>query len=352
MKTNIFFTIRWIIAFGFLWSLLSGATKNKDPFVHAFANPVDDATLPKKKMEKSILFIAGDTKHRHGFHEYKAGSILLADALNTSGLPIEAKVHWYGWPEDESIFDGVDACIIYADGGGEFGEKYEFLHQKVKAGMGIMFMHFGVHPTKEVGEKYYNQWIGGFYDDEFSVNPSWVAEMTPKAGHPVSRGLSKPIRAYDEFYYNLNFDKSCNHCYPLATATPTEKNVIRYGSSKFWNRQAEEQLGTAQALLWCKDPKQGARGAGFVGGHYHRNWAIDDYRTLILNTIAWVTRVEVPANGVPSQPITLEKLNENLNRPDNPEIVELPTDDLLTQEPATLPLLGPDGRMAPRKKKK
>ena len=165
------------------------------------------------------MFIAGNTKHRHGFHEYKAGCILLADSLNTSGLPIEAKVYWYGWPEDESIFDGVDACIIYADGGGEFGEKYEFLHQKVKAGMGIMFMHYGVHPTKEVGEKYYNQWIGGFYDDEFSVNPSWVAEMTPKAGHPVSRGLSNPVRAYDEFYYNLSFDKSCNHCYPCLLYT-------------------------------------------------------------------------------------------------------------------------------------
>lgn len=35
--------------------------------------------------DKSVLFIAGDTKHRHGFHEYKAGSILLADALNASG---------------------------------------------------------------------------------------------------------------------------------------------------------------------------------------------------------------------------------------------------------------------------
>ena len=67
---------------------------------------------------KSILFIAGDTKHRHGFHEYKAGSILLANALNKSGLPVNAKVHWYGWPEDESIFNDVDACIIYADGGG------------------------------------------------------------------------------------------------------------------------------------------------------------------------------------------------------------------------------------------
>ncbi|MBT3540245.1 MAG: SGNH/GDSL hydrolase family protein [Opitutae bacterium] len=320
----------------------------------AVALAIRDA-LPKDKQnlaKKSVLFIAGNTKHRHGFHEYKAGSILLADALNASGLPIEAKVHWYGWPKDESIFDGVDACIIYADGGGEFGEKYAFLQQKVNGGMGIMFMHYGVHPTKEVGEKYYNQWIGGFYDDEFSVNPSWIAEMTPKAGHPVSRGLSKPIRAYDEFYYNLNLDKSCNHCYPLATAIPTKQNVIRYGSSKFWNRQAEELLGTPQALLWCKDPKEGARGAGFVGGHYHRNWAIDDYRTLILNTIAWVAQVKVPPGGVPSDSISLKKLNENLNRPDNPEIVVLPTSDLLEQEPATLPLLRPDGRMAPRKKKR
>jgi len=54
---------------------------------------------------------------------------------------------------------------------------------------------------------------------------------------------------------------------------------------------------------------------------------------------------------VPSSPVTLERLNQNLNRPDNPEIVELPTSDLLEQEPASLPLLGPDGRMAPRKKK-
>ena len=300
---------------------------------------------------KSILFIAGDTKHRHGFHEYKAGSILLANALNESGLPVKAKVHWYGWPEDESIFDNVDACIIYADGGGDFGEKYAFLDRKVKGGMSIMFMHYGVHPTKEIAEKYYHKWIGGFYDDDFSVNPSWVADIRTRKGHPVGRGV-KVLTAFDEFYWNLNFPKNCNHCYPLATATPTEQNMIRYGSSKFWNKNAEEKLGTPQALLWCSDPEKGARGAGFVGGHYHRNWAIDNYRKLILNTIAWVTRVEVPANGVPSKSVTKAMLNQNLNRPDFPEEIELPTPDLLTQEPGKKPVLGADGRMPPRAPRK
>jgi hypothetical protein len=41
-------------------------------------------------------------------------------------------------------------------------------------------------------------------------------------------------------------------------------------------------------------------------------------------------------------------LNKNLNRPDYPDEIELPTPDLLTQEPAKKPVLGPDGRMPPR----
>ena len=320
--------------------------------VHVGTLPIH-AQQQSTKDIKNILFIAGDTKHRHGFHEYKAGSILLANALNKSGLPVSAKVHWYGWPEDESIFNDVNACIIYADGGGEFGEKYAFLDQKIKTGMGIMFMHYGVHPTKEVAENYYHAWIGGYYDDNFSVNPSWVADIKPRKNHPVGRGVGS-LTAYDEFYWNLNFPsgKKCNHCYPLATAIPTEKNMIRYGSSKFWNKQAEEKLGTPQALLWCSDPNQGARGAGFVGGHYHRNWAINDYRKLILNTIAWVARVEVPEEGVSSSNVTRAMLNKNLNRPDYPEEIELPTTDLLTQEPGKKPILGSNGRMPPRTSKK
>ena len=111
-------------------------------------------------------------------------------------------------------------------------------------------------------------------------------------------------------------------------------------------------LGTEQALLWCREPEEGARGAGFVGGHYHRNWAIDDYRTMVLNTIAWVARLEVPEGGVPSKPVTKAMLNENLNRPDFPEVIELPTSDLLTQAPGKVPELGKDGRMVePRRKK-
>jgi putative membrane-bound dehydrogenase-like protein len=302
--------------------------------------------------KKKVLFIAGNTQHRHGFHEYRAGSILLANALNESGLPVEAKVYWYGWPEDESIFDGVDACVIYADNGGQFGEKYAFLDNKVQNGMGILFMHYGVHPTKEVGEAYFKKWIGGYFDDAFSVNPSWVAEMKPKAGHPIARGLPSSFQTFDELYWNLNFDSKNPQVYPLVSAIPNKQNMVRYGSSKFWNQLAAKKLGTEQAIIWCRDPEKGARGAGFVGGHYHRNWAIDNYRKMALNTIAWVTRMEVPENGVPSKAVTKAMLNENLNRPDYPEEVELPTADLLSRPPGKYPELGADGRMPPKKPRK
>ncbi len=317
------------------------------------AHPEQAAVFSADSKKKRILFIAGNTRHRHGIHEFKAGSILLADALNASGLPVEARVQWYGWPEDESILDGLDACVVYADGGGDFGEKYAVLDEKYRDGMGIMFMHYGVHPTKEVGETYYNKWIGGYYDDAYSVNPSWIADLQPKADHPIAYGVTAPVKVYDELYWNLNIQRDDPSVYALATAVPTRSNMVRYGSSKFWNKLAADKLGTTQELIWCRDPGEGgARGAGFVGGHYHANWAIDDYRTMILNTIAWVARLDVPEGGVPSQTVTKAMLNANLNRPDEPEQIEIPTQDLLEQEPGKYPQLGPDGRMPPRKPRK
>ena len=305
------------------------------------------------KETKNILFIAGNTKHRHGFHEFKAGSMLLADALNKSKLGINAKVHWYGWPEDESIFKDVDAVIIYADKGGELEEKHDFLDKKIKEGMGIMFMHYGVHPTKEAGEKYFKKWIGGYFDDEFSTNPSWIADITPKKGHAVARGVELPLKVYDELYFNMNMKENCADCYPLATAIPTAENMIRYGSNKFWSQSAADQLGKEQALIWCHDAKNAGRGAGFVGGHYHNNWAVDNYRKLVLNTIAWVAGVDIPSEGIKSAKVTKAMLNQSLNRPDYPEQIELPSPELLKQAPGKPYAIGPDGRaIDPRKKKK
>ncbi len=304
--------------------------------------------------KKQILFIAGKPSHGNGEHEFRAGCMLLAKALNESGLDLEAKVHFYGWPEDESILEGVDACIIYADAGGKFGEKYAVLDKHIKAGMGIMFMHYGVHPKKNIGEKYFSKWIGGYMETGWSVNPHWIADITPREGHSVSYGINSPFSAYDEFYWNMRFPtkEQCDCCKPLATAIPTPEKVIRYIS--LWNKHGEATFNTKQALMWCRDPdpKEGGRGIGFVGGHYHRNWAINDFRQLVLNAIVWLARAEVPEGGVVSKEITQEELNKNLDRPIRHKPILLPTEALLQQKPMAQPDLSKPWPLKRKTKKK
>lgn len=285
---------------------------------------------------KNILFLAGNPSHSSGDHEFRAGCMLLADKLNASGLAIKASVHSYGWPEDESIFDDVDACVIYADAAGRFGDKYAFLDEKVKAGMGIMFMHYGVHPSQPVGEQYFMPWIGGYMETGWSVNPHWIAELKPVEGEQIGRGIPH-FQAFDEFYYNMRFptqeeDPSSK---PLVMATPEPKRMVRY--INLWNQNGVDNFNKPQALMWGRDPESGGRGVGFVGGHYHRNWAIDSFRQLVMNAIVWSARVDVPEAGVPAGTVTVDELNANLDKKKNMIRVELPTDELLNQPPMPLP---------------
>ena len=63
----------------------------------------------------NILFLAGPRSHASGDHEFNAGCLLLAKALNEqSGLDVQASVI-KGWPKDESVFDEVDAVVFYSD---------------------------------------------------------------------------------------------------------------------------------------------------------------------------------------------------------------------------------------------
>jgi type 1 glutamine amidotransferase len=296
---------------------------------------------------KKILFLAGPKSHANGEHEFEAGCKLLAEALNASGLDVEAKVYHPGWPKDESIFKDVDACIVYADAGGKFGKKYAELDKHVKNGMGIMFMHYGVHPTKDVGEKYFTPWIGGYMANDFSVNPHWIADLKANKQLPISNGLPETFPAYDEFYYNMRFDSDCDCCGGAVTGVPSPDRMVRY--INMWNENGEKGFGKPQKLMWYKDTptKEGGRGIGFVGGHYHRNWAIDPFRKMVLNAIVWTARGEVPKDGVPSKSITKEQLSAGLKKP-----IDLPTAALYKQKPMKLPDLKKRKAAAAKKKLK
>ena len=64
-------------------------------------------------------------------------------------------------------------------------------------------------------------------------------------------------------------------------------------------------------MAWARSRKDAGRGFGFTGGHYHWNWGNRDFRTLVLNAIAWTAHVNVPKGGVPSRDLTVDDLLAN-----------------------------------------
>ena len=259
------------------------------------------------KKQAKIVFLHGGRSHASGDHEFKAGSHLLAKHLNKqSSVSVNAIVH-AGWPKDESLIEDAAAVVIYADGTSVIRSGWEKMDKLVAKGTGLVLMHYAVHPGIKEGEKYYTPWIGGYFKNGHSVNPFWRAKIKPLKGHETARGVGK-IDAVDEFYFNIQYHKNM---IPLGSATPNEKNL--HHINNLWSRAGYEAKGKSQALLWGIERPGGSRGAGFTGGHHHRNWAIDGYRQLILNTIVWTAGKEVPKGGVPTYTVTEDELNENLD---------------------------------------
>ncbi len=281
---------------------------------------------------KKIVLIAGERSHGSGEHEFNAGAILLARALNEqSGLPVEVEVVHDGWPEELEVFDGVDAIVIYSDGLGRHpaDAHWDFLEGLMEEGVGLMLMHFAVHVRPDERGERLMRWTGGFYEDDYSVNPHWTADTEPNTSHPIGRGVA-PVKVHDEWYFNIRFAEPPAHT-DLLTATPEYELIRLYNA---WHKNAQDALGTPQTLMWGVERSDGGRGVGFTGGHWHYNWAIEDYRRVVLNAIVWVAGLDVPEGGVQSEPLTEEDLNENLDEARVMRHVSLPGDHNFDFEPA------------------
>jgi type 1 glutamine amidotransferase len=285
--------------------------------------------------ETKIVLIAGQPSHPSGQHEFNAGAILLARALNEqSGLPVHVDVVHNGWPEDESVFDGAKAVVIYSDGNDRHPTKdhEETMDTLVDQGVGLMCMHYGVEVPAGPRGEYFKKWIGGHYEAGFSCNPHWTAPLEAESKHPIAKGIPK-FSANDEWYYNMRWAEP-KSALDILTSVPARDRINRY---VHWTPAGEKALESTQTLMWAVERKDGGRGIGFTGGHWHRNWAIDDFRKVVLNAIVWTAGMEVPDGGVTSEPVSEKQLNENLDEKKKMEHIALPSNTDLTQ-PAAEPI--------------
>ena len=53
-----------------------------------------------------------------------------------------------------------------------------------------------------------------------------------------------------------------------------------------------------EIVAWAVQREDGGRGAGLVIPHFFRSWRIEDLRRLVLNSICWSAKLDIPAGGV------------------------------------------------------
>ena len=264
---------------------------------------------------KKLVLIAGTPSHGPGDHEFNAGVLLLDKCLKgVAGL--ETVVFRNGYSKDDSALDTADGILCYADGGGGHPlvrENRLVRFGKLMAkGVGLMCAHYGVEVLKDLGGAEFLEWIGGYYENMYSCNPMWRPEFNEFPQHPICNGI-KPFAVRDEWYFNMRFRDEMKGVSPILVAKPSD--AVRDGPYVYPRgpyKHIQENKGRAEAMMWAAERPDGGRGVGFTGGHFHRNWANDDFRKVVLNALLWICKVEVPKDGVVSE-VTEAEMAANLD---------------------------------------
>lgn len=275
------------------------------------------SSLNARAQDKKIVFIAGPPSHGPGEHEHRAGCLLLKSCLDrVSG--VTSVVYSNGWPQDPaSAFEGAATVVVYSDGGAGHpllrDDRLQTIGQLIKKGVGFCCIHYAVEPTKEKGEQEFLKWIGGCFELDWSVNPTWTADFQSLPQHPVTRGVN-PFKLHDEWYFYIRFCQGMSGVTPVLNAVAPPSTMNRPDGPHEGNPdvRASVRNGEVQHMAWAFERPDGGRGFGFTGGHYHKSWGNDNVRKLVLNAILWTAKVEVPPDGVSSY-LTTEDLQRNLD---------------------------------------
>lgn len=281
----------------------------------AMAVAAQSQILAAETKPRKLVLIAGTPSHPPGMHEHNAGVQLFHQCLQgIKGLEVSYVLN--GYPKDDSILDSADGILCYADGGKGHpliqGDRMNRIGKLLERGVGLFCLHFGVEVPKGPAGDRFRDWIGGCYEHEWSCNPMWKAEFKNLPKHPITRGV-KPFAIHDEWYFNMRFRKEMQGVTPILTATPTDATRDGpYVYPKGPYKHIQDAKGQPEHLMWVTERPDGGRGVGFTGGHFHSNWQNDDFRKLVLNALVWITKVEVPTDGVVST-VTDADMKKNLD---------------------------------------
>mgnify|MGYP001339609375 FL=1 len=279
------------------------------------AGLLSGATIEAADKSK-VVFISGKPSHGRLAHEHRAGNILLANALNDSGLSVQATVlKDIGYPKEGSVLDDADTIVIFCTGHGGhvLNKKLKEFDALMNKGKGVVMIHWATEAVKGDPAEKFLEWMGGVCDLHWSVNPHWIPKFKPRK-HEIWNGVNA-FSVNDEWYYHMRFVKNMKGVTPILTDVPPASTLKRSDGARSGNPTVRKAVanGETQHVAWAYERSNGGRGFGFTGGHVHMNWQNDDNRKLMLNAILWTAKVTIPKSGVVSRTPTKDEMHENLD---------------------------------------
>lgn len=260
---------------------------------------------------KRLVFIAAKGTHGGGGqHEFLAGASYLARRINETYSQAFAVVYpENNWPKD---LTKADAIIVLLNHGGRAADDAN-IKAACDRGAGFAAIHYGVEAKIGSQGKNYLDWMGGFFETFYSVNPTWEASVQP-GQHPVAKGV-KAFSAKDEWYYHMRFVPEMRGVTPVLSAI-APLNTVKFKEGDKPSPHggnpdafADVKAGKPQHLAWAFDRPKGGRGFGFTGFHFFANMTNDSFRTTMLNGVARAAGLEIPANGIATKTPTQAELD-------------------------------------------
>ena len=150
--------------------------------------------LPLEDVKK-IVFVAGKPSHAPRQHEHNAGCLLLAKLINENVPAAHATVYQDGWPKDPTALDNADSIVIFCDGGPRhlaMGHLEE-MDRLMKKGVGLACLHYGVEIPKGEPGNYLLDWIGGYFESDWSVNPHWTPNFKEFPDHELKPSVARVL---------------------------------------------------------------------------------------------------------------------------------------------------------------
>ena len=279
--------------------------------------PASFLEAPLAAEKAKIVFISGKPSHGRMAHEHRAGNMILAKALNQSGLNVKAVlVPEPGYPRDESILKDAATVVIFCTGhkGHVLNPHLDEFDRLMKSGTGVVMIHWATEAEKgKPGEKFL-EWIGGFCDLDWSVNPHWTPHFTNLPVHPITNGV-REFRVNDEWYYHMRFVKDMKGVTPILSDLPPPETLRRPDGARSGNPTVRRAVanGEKQHVAWAYERPNGGRGFGFTGAHNHVSWRNENFRKVVLNAILWTAKVDVPEDGCPSDAVSETQIKQNLD---------------------------------------